>query len=854
MKTQVSMSKWFVLILATVLIGFGMQGNLSYGAPGGTCEVGDVLSPGQSCTLPNNATFSVLQNGQGRYRQGGLIITVGNRISWNGFVASHQGNGRWLIEQVPGAPPPPPPTTPTTPTVSIPPPLPIYWTDINTDKIQRVNSNSSNIQDLVGLVPGQPGPWGIALDVSGGKMYWTDTGADRIQRANLNGSNVEDLVTRGLSIPWGITLDVVGGKMYWTDAGTDKIQRANLDGSNVEDLVTRGLIHPRYIALDVVGGKMYWTDEGTDKIQRANLDGSNVEDLVTGQPGPLGITLDVVGGKMYWTDWIRERIQRANLDGSNVENFITMGSDPSLQHANLDDFNVEDLITGDSHVKELITTGLNSPFDIALDVVGGKMYWAHADYNTSTRAFSNGKIQRANLNGTAVQDLVTGLGATTGIALGIPLSRPITFTPSTIADQTFRVGTHATLTLPVATGGTAPYTYSLAPIPAGLSFNPATRLLSGTPTTAAAATSITYTARDAAGRSASLTFRITVTAPPATNITFTPSTIADQTFVVGTAITPFLLPFATGGTAPYTYTLDPIPAGLVFDAAIQQLSGTPTTVGTTAATYTATDATGASASLTFTIEVIGDGPGADPLDVNGDGQVTVIDLAIVALFYGTQLPAGLNIPADVNADGTVDLSDLIAVAEGIDAAGNGGNLSADDVEGVLETIAAQINAIEGIPEAPARFSTPQHTLRSGVTARNVAAALEAAKHLATDDARLGKWMPMLKELLHLLTERAETPETTALLPNYPNPFNPETWIPYHLAKDADVTLHIYAVNGTLVRTLALGHQAAGMYQNRSRAAYWDGKNAFGEKVASGVYFYTLTAGDFTATRKMFIRK
>ena len=98
------------------------------------------------------------------------------------------------------------------------------------------------------------------------------------------------------------------------------------------------------------------------------------------------------------------------------------------------------------------------------------------------------------------------------------------------------------------------------------------------------------------------------------------------------------------------------------------------------------------------------------------------------------------------------------------------------------------------------------------------------------------------------------PSETLLHPNYPNPFNPETWIPYQLAKPADVTLHIYAVNGTLVRTLTLGHQAAGMYQSRSRAAYWDGRNALGEPVASGLYFYSLTAGDFTATRKMLIRK
>ena len=98
------------------------------------------------------------------------------------------------------------------------------------------------------------------------------------------------------------------------------------------------------------------------------------------------------------------------------------------------------------------------------------------------------------------------------------------------------------------------------------------------------------------------------------------------------------------------------------------------------------------------------------------------------------------------------------------------------------------------------------------------------------------------------------PVATGLHPNYPNPFNPETWIPYHLAKPTDVTLHIYATDGALIRTLALGYQPSGTYQSRHRAAYWDGRNEQGESVASGVYFYTLKAGDFTATRKMLIRK
>ena len=98
------------------------------------------------------------------------------------------------------------------------------------------------------------------------------------------------------------------------------------------------------------------------------------------------------------------------------------------------------------------------------------------------------------------------------------------------------------------------------------------------------------------------------------------------------------------------------------------------------------------------------------------------------------------------------------------------------------------------------------------------------------------------------------PKKNALLANYPNPSNPETWIPYKLSEAAEVTVVIYAIDGSVIRTLTLGHQSAGTYQSKSRAAYWDGKNALGEPVASGVYFYTLSAGEFTATRKMLIKK
>ena len=114
----------------------------------------------------------------------------------------------------------------------------------------------------------------------------------------------------------------------------------------------------------------------------------------------------------------------------------------------------------------------------------------------------------------------------------------------------------------------------------------------------------------------------------------------------------------------------------------------------------------------------------------------------------------------------------------------------------------------------------------------------------------------VKQSLIQLPELAayEIPAETELLSNYPNPFNPETWIPYRLAKDAFVTLTIYDGAGQVVRAIDVGHQTAAAYESRSQAIYWDGKNQVGEQVASGVYFYHLSAGDYSATRKMLTLK
>ena len=386
----------------------------------------------------------------------------------------------------------------------------IYWTDQDTRWIWRANLDGSEAGAVVtsGLIR----PVAIALDLTRGQMYWTDAGSNRIQRSDLDGSRAQTLVRTGLHSPEGLALDVVGGKVYWSDFGTNKIQRANLDGSQVEDLVTTGLRIPGELGLDVGAGKIYWTDYGTDKIQRSDLDGSNVEDLVTtGLRIAKGLAVDAAAGKIYWADSGTGKIQRASLDGSGVEDLVTrpaespaglalatsvaslspnlasvtlprvgtwrrfevQASEPVLVVANPTGTEARVLVarsgaaagqcpaqaetsisrhagqavylagcrTGEgtvelrrasdqavlrtytvkvsaklkiywtdegtdkiqradldgSNVEDLVTTGLSRPIGLALDALNGKMYWAE---------YGSRKIQRADLDGSNVEDLV----------------------------------------------------------------------------------------------------------------------------------------------------------------------------------------------------------------------------------------------------------------------------------------------------------------------------------------------------------------------------------------------------------------------------------------------------------------
>ena len=214
-------------------------------------------------------------------------------------------------------------------------------------------------------------------------------------------------------------------------------------------------------------------------------------------------------------------------------------------------------------------------------------------------------------------------------------------------------------------------------------------------------------------------------------------------------------------------------------------------------------------------------------DVNQDEYVNILDLVMVAANIGA---SPVSPHADVNGDGFVNVLDLIMIYQ----SPNWGEKTGKREEKVNDSN-------EPPPLAP--------LAKGNVDTDMIKGWIDLAQNEDNGSVIFDKGIENLKSILV-----SKKPTETRLLRNYPNPFNPETWIPYQLEKGADVTVTIHSINGSPIRTLKLGHQSAGLYQSKSRAVYWDGRNEFGEQAASGLYFYTLTAGKFSATRKMLILK
>ena len=203
-------------------------------------------------------------------------------------------------------------------------------------------------------------------------------------------------------------------------------------------------------------------------------------------------------------------------------------------------------------------------------------------------------------------------------------------------------------------------------------------------------------------------------------------------------------------------------------------------------------------------------------DINSDGIVDIQDLVIVSNSFGRVNPD--NPKVDLNRDGDVNIIDLLILAAHI---GKTTNPAAPKKNIMLSD--THIEYVETWLSEAYKVNPGSDVLQYGI------ANLEA----------LINNVPVNK---------------TTLLPNYPNPFNPETWIPYDLDRDTTVIINIYNLKGETVKEINLGLQSTGTYRTKGRAAYWDGRNSNGEPVSSGIYFYTLQAGQMKATRRMVIRK
>lgn len=208
-----------------------------------------------------------------------------------------------------------------------------------------------------------------------------------------------------------------------------------------------------------------------------------------------------------------------------------------------------------------------------------------------------------------------------------------------------------------------------------------------------------------------------------------------------------------------------------------------------------------------------------PWDVNRDGVINIIDIVLVGQDFGEIMVMPQESNPDVNGDGRIDIRDVIIVAQHF---------------GEVSSTA---------PPAQDMWSiAPQHL-----------SVLVRLYGIMENNPESSPGFLDTKQLIHNFILNARANKTEAFQ-NYPNPFNPETWIPYQLARDSKITVRIYDTNGKNIRTLSLGHKSAGIYMTKGRAAYWDGKNGAGERMASGIFFYTVQAGKFSATRKMVMQE
>ena len=642
----------------------------------------------------------------------------------------------------------------------------------------------------------------------------TEVGTDAVGSLNANSNSAESITLNAPTTPG----------TYYYGACVNAVSNETDTTNNCSTAVT--------VTVQSTGPslqRVYWTDYRTGKIQRANLDGTQIQDIVTGLWGPYDIALDIGRGKMYWTEQSSGIIRRANLDGTQTENLVTGLDDPAgialdvaagkmywtdegtdkIQRSNLDGTQIQDLVTG-----------LDYPTGIALDVAAGKMYWVN---------FGTQKIQRSNLDGSQIEDLITGPHNLRHIALDVTGSKM--YWTRNYPGIIRRSNLNGTQIQDAVTGLNLPLGIALDVVAGKMYWaDEGTDKIQRSNLDGTQIQDLVTGLRGPSG------IALEISASPV--ITRKPDLVVQSPRVSKSTVSP-----------GESFTL----------SATVRNSGSGQSAGTTLRYYRSTNRT----ISTGDTEVGTDAVGSLTANNNSAESITLNAPTTPGTYYygacvnavsnetdttnncSTAVTVTVRNPADVNRDGVVDLQDIAGIVTNWEQRGQ--NNADVDGNGIVdvEDIVLVLAAIEATAAAPAFHAQGLNLF----TAEQMQQWLIEAKALADKSPAHQRGILRLEQLLAILT-----PKATALLANYPNPFNPETWIPYRLAAPVEVTLRIYATNGQVVRTLAFGYQAAGFYEGRHRAAYWDGRNAQGEPVASGVYFYHLSAGDYSATRRMLILK
>ena len=596
--------------------------------------------------------------------------------------------------------------------------------------------------------------------------------------------------------------------MSWINVNSGTLHR--LVGAEVENLVP-SVRNATGLAMDVAGGKLYWTErtgDSTGRIRRANLDGTNVQLVKELKSVPHGIALDAAGRKLYWTA-SSGKIKRANLNGSGSENVVPGGLERPkglaldvsggkvywtemsgrIRRANLDGSNVE-----------AVATDSGTPMNLV--VFDGTVYW------TEKMGENSGEIRFVNLQG----NVVTRNSFTQGFPIGIAVDaveRMLYWTTSRgIIGRQALDGSNFQPNF--VTGLSAPGTLAL---------RVETPMDVETPeiltTDALLSVSPSPVISPAVGEQ--LTLNLKITAGEA---------VAGYQFIV--RFDPTALRYVESGNGEY------LPTGAFFVQPVVNRDRVEL-----AATALAGVSNGDGTLATITFEVMAVKPStltlSEPLFADDQGNT------FLPRVEGGEITEPPELKGDVNADGVVNIQDLVLVASSFGKTGqNSADINADGVVNIADLV-----LVAGALGATAAAPSIQAESLKLLTAADVREWLSQAHRLNSSHVDYQRGLLVLEQLLAALA-----PKETLLLPNYPNPFNPETWIPYQLAKSGDVKITIYDARGIVVRRLELGYRQAGYYTNRSRSAYWDGCNGLGEHVASGLYFYHLQAEGVSLLRKM----